>query len=205
MPIQPELHPPHIPTNSVNDQVLTAISLAYGKNAAQPGADLQKTLSPIVDAEFYRTKFRPVSRIVVPAAGSGTITWVFTPQGNERWIVRDAALENGDIVAMTIAIGVRDQAQISGERRVSNYRVFPQTNQVVIGPVGSPELTEGNKVSRGEIPEFVIVPRNTELLIIITPNGGSFDGSEIALRMLIEVLPREILYSLTEPTQEIVP
>lgn len=200
-------HDQHTGLNSVNDQVLTAISLDYGKNAAQPGADLQKTLQPIVDAEKYRARLRTVSRVVTPAVGAGTITWVFTPVGTERWKVTAAALENGDAAAhMNVALGVRDQANISGERRVANVRVLTSSNDQIVGWQSLGDLTAASgAVRRGSILSFIDIPRATELLIIVTPNIGVFDGSEIALRMLIEVLPQEVAYVLTEPSTEIVP
>jgi len=206
MPNPADLHGQHVGLNAVNDQVLTAISLNYGKNAAQPGADLQKTLSPIVDAELYRQRFRVFSRIVTPAAGAGTITWVFRPTGFERWRVLAGALENGDAAnAMVIRTGVRDQANITGERRVGNFRIPPSQNLPFIGRQVQATLTAqgAGSTNQGEVPAFVDVPRSDELLLIVST--GVFDGSEIAVRMLVEVLPQEVSMILTLPTTEIVP
>jgi len=201
-----EIHQEHVPeSNITNDQFLTSVSLDFGKNAAQPGADLLKTLQPIVEANFYRKKYRYVSRIVVPAVGAGTVTWVFTPVA-ERWKVIAASLENGDVANMTVATGVRDQANITGERRVANFRVASATHEAFIGAGASlPTTAPAGAASRGNVPAFVDCPGGDELLLIVTPSTGNFDGSEIALRMLIKVLPREIRRILTIPSLEVVP
>lgn len=205
MPHQGPLHPQHGTKNTVNDQVLTAIATNYGKTTAQPGADLLTIIAPTVDADLYRVAYRVVSRIVTPAVGAGTITWVFTPRNQERWRVIAAAFENGDVTPMTLSVGVRDQANISGERRVLNYRVPGLQNIPFIGNLDKAAATEAGGTQRGETAAFVEVPRSTELLIIALTTSGSFDGGELALRMLLEVLPQEARYQLEAPSQEIVP
>jgi len=164
----------------INDQVLGEMGLDLGIQGQVGGAQLPDVISPVLDGDLYRLRYRHLFLTGTPQGGAGIVEGFFDPGETESWLIKTGYFISGAIGQVEVMVDLIDP--LSKVMRQAQ-RVSESNRTVVL--VGGQGLFDSS-FEEDFIPKQIIVPSQTQLRIqgIATSppiTNGAFTVGFIAL------------------------